>query len=154
MILFGSTANQNKKNAFFQLDTVFVVSHYLEYDVSTVNSLADDRFGRHLDYSVRMAFPAPLDYSLRLRFYFGATFDNQVSNMYSYSPAMIYRDEKSIGFPRVKISHEKYITNNLNAAPKLSTVSDKQVYDFWREIRDAVFNNGCVEGVEFNYTTK
>lgn len=151
MILFGSTANQNTKNAFFQLDTVFIVSHYLEYDVANAHLISDNRVGRHLDYSVKMAFPGPLDYSLKLRFYFGATFDNRVNNMYSFSPAMIYRQKKDVGFQRVKISHEQYITNNLNAAPKVSAVQDGQVYDFWCEIRDTVRNNGCVEGVEFNY---
>lgn len=154
MILFGSTANQNTKNAFFQLDTVFIVSHFLEYDVATAHSFFDNRVGHHLDYSLKMAFPNPVGYSLKLRFYFGATFENQVNGMYSFSPAMIYRHQNNMGFPRIKLSHEKFITNNLNAAPKISTGSEKEIYDFWITIRNLLYYNGCVEGVEFSYVKK
>lgn len=154
LILFGSTANQNTQDAFFQIDTVFVVSSFIEYDMSTVYEWEDTSLGRYLDYSVRMAFPSKLDYSRKLRLYFGATFDDKVEGMYSFSPSMIYHKGLNKGFPRIKISNSNYITNNLNAAPRISTAEFDQVFKFWSEIRAVVAESGCVEGVEFSYTAK
>lgn len=44
-----------------------------------------------------------------------------------------------------------YITNNLNAAPKISNVSMNEIKGFWNKIVEITKNNDCVEGVEFSY---
>ena len=148
LILFGSTANQNKPSAFFQLDTIFVVSEHIEYDISDPNALSE--LGAYRDFVYKMAFPQPADYSLKLRLYKGATFQKPIEGMYSFSPAKIWDNQKS-GFPRVRLKDMNYITNNLNAAPKISDVSRKQVKEFWNKIVEISRENGCIEGVEFNY---
>ena len=153
VILFGSTGNQNKKDAFFQLDTVFVVSDYIEYDISDPNALAKANLGNYRDYVFKMEFPKPKEFSLKLRLYFGASFENQVEGMYSFSPAKVWNNQYS-SFPRIAIKDLKYITNNLNAAPKISDVSTEDIKKFWNDIRDLSRENGCVEGVRFNYMQK
>ena len=39
IILFGSTAGKIRDDAFFQLDTVFVVADWIEYDPANLDSL-------------------------------------------------------------------------------------------------------------------
>lgn len=151
MILFGSTGNQNTKNAFFQLDTVFIVSDYFEYDTSDENALCECSFGRYRDFVFKMAFPQPLDYSLKLRLYFGASFDNTIDGMYSLVPSVVYKNAARCGFSRVPLSDMKYISNNLNAAPKYSDVTNGEIINFWNELRQVIKNHGCVEGVRFSY---
>lgn len=148
LILFGSTANQNKETAFFQLDTVFVVSDYLEYDISDKNALSG--LGIYRNFSFKMAFPQPADYSLKLRLYKGATFNEPYEGMYSFSPAKPWHNE-NLGFPRVQLKDMDYLTNNLNAAPKYSDVSISRVNSFWREIVEITRKSGCVEGVKFYF---
>lgn len=152
IILFGSTGNQNTKEAFFQLDTVFVVSDYIEYDPSDINALSNYKVDNYRDFVFKMAFPNPLDYSLKLRLYIGATFENPVSEMYSFTPAKVYNN--NYGFPRVALKDIKYITNNLNAAPKISEVGQNDIIEFWKTIRDISRKQDCVEGVAFNIHRK
>lgn len=153
IILFGSTGNQNTKDAFFQLDTVFVVSDYIEYDPSDINALSKYEIDNYRNFVFKMAFPTPLDYSLKLRLYIGATFDNPVSEMYSFSPVKIYNNN-SYGFPRVPLKDLDYITNNLNAAPKISEVGHNDIVKFWKTIRDISREQDCFEGVKFDLVRK
>lgn len=148
LILFGSTANQNKEGAFFQLDTVFVVSEYIEYDISDANALAD--LGAYRDFVFKKAFPTPAEYSLKLRLYKGANFQNPFEGMYSFSPAKIWNNQQS-GFPRIPLKNMDFITNNLNAAPKITDASFDEVKNFWNKIVEISRENGCVEGVKFSY---
>ncbi len=159
LILFGSTHGKNH-NAFFQLDTVFVVSKFKEYDPSDKNALVDLLKSKCIieDYYqavFKMAFPSEKTCSksnaFNLRLYFGATCDDPVEGMYSFSPAKLYNDGK-IGFPRIQLKDMCYITNNLNAAPKFS--KDKtlnEIKDFWKKVQDISRRSCCVEGVKFNY---
>ena len=148
LILFGSTGRQNTDNAFFQLDTVFVVSDFIEYDISDENALISSGFNNYRNYSFKMAFPEPENFSLKLRLYLGATFQNQIKGMYSYSPSQLWKDQLK-GFPRVPLKDMEYITNNLNAAPKVTDVTIDDVIDFWKKIKEIVKQNECVEGVYF-----
>ncbi len=148
IILFGSTVNQNTENAFFQLDTVFVISDYFEYDPSIPNALDNYNVDNYKNIVYKMAFPNPLDYSLKLRLYFGATFIKPVNGMYSFSPAKICIGN-DFGFPRIKLNNIPYITNNLNAAPKKTFVCEEDALKFWVEIRDLSRLANCVEGVQF-----
>jgi hypothetical protein len=150
IVLFGSTGNQNKPNAFFQLDTVFVVGDYLEYDVSDPAPLSLPELRDYHTAVFQMAFPNPTKNSLKLRLYFGATYDNPFEGMYSFSPAQVFNGQ-SQGFPRVALKDLPYLTNNLNAAPKISGVSIDQSTIFWEEIRTISREQGCVEGVHYDF---
>lgn len=148
LILFGSTANQNKENAFFQLDTVFVVSDYIEYDISDPNALL--HLGEYRDFVYKMAFRQPSDFSLKLRLYIGATFKNSFEGMYSFCPAKIWKNQ-DMGFPRIPLKDMDYITNNLNAAPRINEVSIDCVKSFWNKLFDLINIYNCVPGVEFSF---
>jgi hypothetical protein len=152
LILFGSTKGRNKKESFFQLDTVFVVSDCIEYDPSDPKTLYErvDRIYR--ESILKMAFPTPfsLNKNAKLRLYFGASWDNQYQGMYSFTPSQLYQGERT-GFARVQLKNLDYITNNLNAAPKTTDVSQASIVTFWKKIRCISRKNSCVEGVQFDY---
>ncbi len=153
IILFGSTSGRTSDVAFFQLDTVFVVGDYIEYDISDKNALKDESVSdtyRRIVY--KMVFPKPADYSLKLRLYSGATYNNPYKGMYSFAPSKVYKNDIS-GFPRVQVRQKdlNFITNNLNAAPKYIKVTMEEATYYWEEIRKISINQGCVEGVNFEY---
>lgn len=151
VILFGSTHGQKKETAFFQLDTIFVVSDFIEYDPSDPYALNLESLGNYRDIVFKMAFPNPLNYSLKLRLYFGATYKNPVDGMYSFVPSKIFKDNNQ-GFPRVRLQDINYLTNNLNAAPRFTSFSSiEEVKNFWEKIRNISREQGCVEGVVFKY---
>jgi len=150
LVLFGSTGNQNKENAFFQLDTVFVISHYIEYDSSDSDPITEPSLKKYIDLSLKMAFPNPTKNSIKMRLYFGATYQNRVNEMYSFSPSKLYNGLNS-GFPRLALKDLNYLTNNLNAAPKVTECSNEVIKSFWNEIVKISRSNGFVEGVSFNF---
>lgn len=150
LILFGSTINQNKEDAFFQLDTVFVVASFIEYDVSDPNALASEDLGEYRDYVFNMASRGPSVSSAKFRLYRGATYEFPQNGMYSFSPAQVWNNQP-FGFPRIPLRNMEYITNNLNSAPKISEASNEEIKKFWDKIVILSRESGCVEGVQFNY---
>jgi hypothetical protein len=150
MILFGSTANQNTQDAFFQLDTVFIVSDFIEYDIADPNALINANLGNYRNYVFKMAFPDPASFSLKLRLYIGATFQEPFQGMYSFSPSKIWENQQA-GFPRIGLKNMEYLTDNLNAAPKVTEVSLENIFKFWQKIQTIIKTRGCVEGVGFKY---
>ena len=154
VILFGSTANANTKGAYFQLDTVFVVGDYIDYDTAKPNELNLSPFGRYREYSYSKEYPTPKPYSSILRFYMGATFENPYDGMYSFSPAIPYSENLKSGFPRVALRDLPYLTNNLNAAPKFTNANPLYIKEVWDDIRNEVRKEGLVEGVQFEYEQK
>jgi hypothetical protein len=159
MILFGSTAGREKQSAFFQLDTVFVVADWIDYSPSDVKSLREHPEVSELydQVVISKAFPQQLPGSCSLRLYRGATYQNQVEGMYSFSPARL-KKSSSVGFPRVKLRDLPFITNNLNSAPKYTPSKPQpgfleQVKVAWLKVRDESRSQGCVEGVRFLLST-
>jgi hypothetical protein len=150
MILFGSTKG-TKENIFFQLDTVFIVSSYIDYDTSNPDALINEKLGDYRDFVFKMAFPKPTKQARTLRLYKGATFDNKYEGMYSFSPALVWGKQKREGFPRIALKDMDFITNNLNSAPKITEVPIKQITECWKKIRKITKEQGCVEGVSFAY---
>jgi hypothetical protein len=156
MILFGSTSGRDKASAFFQLDTVFVVADWIEYSPSYLTSLrAHSEVSEFYDkVVVSKAFPKPLRHATRLRLYLGATYQNQVEGMYSYSPARV-ASSTPIGHPRVSLRNLNFLTNNLNSSPKYTPGKPNaaflaQIKLAWLKVRDESRNQGCVEGVRFS----
>jgi hypothetical protein len=157
MILFGSTHGTDS-DAFFQLDTVFVVADYLEYSPSNPaklpkhSSVSDD----YLKAVFRMAFPKldpDIPSNLTLRLYFGATASKRVNGMYSFAPARLAGPDAE-GFSRVPLKNLPYLTNNLNSAPRVTNTSNTEVFQAWKQVRDLSRKHGCLEGVRFDYSKK
>jgi hypothetical protein len=154
LILFGSTHGINASNAYFQLDTVFVVGDYVDYDVSDPNALtAVPGLETYRQIVYKMAFPSPLQKSLRLRLYTGATPENPFSGMYSFSPARVVIDD-TCGFPRAILSNMPFLTNNLNASPRSSFVTLPDVISNWKLVRGKTRQQGFLEGFNFQYQTQ
>ena len=150
IILFGSTHGKTKANSFFQSDTVFVVGDYIEYDISDPNTLDIEGIRDFRNIAFKMAFPKPSDYSLKLRLYFGATYENPFEGMYSFIPSKVW-EENNKGFPRIELKNINYLTNNLNSAPKITKLLPNDVKAFWQLIRNISREQGYVEGVRFEF---
>lgn len=149
IILFGSTKKDAKGDSYFALDTVFVVSDYLEYYpktfASTHASFVSDRW-----YDQIMGYCGWLNVPFIC--YKGATPTNPINGMYSFSPCQTC-GQSSVGFPRVQIRKKDlaFITDNLNAAPKHTSSSLILNKQYWDKICEMVKAQGCEKGVDFGY---
>lgn len=155
MILFGSTSSKVRNTAFFQLDTVFVVADWIEYDPTDLKSLRGHPEVSRLydELVISKAFAKPPSHPIRLRLYRGANCEKPVDGMYSFSPARVGSSSLA-GFPRVKLANLDFLTNNLNSAPKFTPAKPDpaflaQVKLAWLKVRDESRKQGCVEGVRF-----
>lgn len=157
MILFGSYG-ESRKEAFFQLDTVFVIGDYVDYHPANPQSLKKHPliFADFLKASFDPAFSkfdSKIPSNLKLRFYFGATFETPTENgMYSFAPAKI-KGKAAEGFPRVPLRNLAYITNQLKQGYKGTSGRDlpeHEILQFWKSIRDLSRKHGYVEGVRFS----
>ena len=93
-----------------------------------------------------------------LRCYSGATPEQNVNGMYSFVPCKRYEDGTT-GFERLKIHMQdlskfnqngrELITNNLNAAPKITEIEDTKAVEIWNRIRNIVKEQRLLEGVSF-----
>ena len=151
LILFGSTHGKTKTDAHFQLDTVYVVGDFIDYDASDSEAFSDmPELETYRQIVYKKAFPIPSPQRLRLRLYFGATPDDPISGMYSYSPAKV-SDDIAYGFPRVALRDMPFLTNNLNASPRSSQVTQPEIIEFWESVRKMTRQAGLVEGFGFKY---
>jgi len=161
VILFGSTHGTGA-NAFFQLDTVFVVERSISYNPAKpenlpIDPLVDPDF---LKASFHTALPVTdcvVPDDLELRLYLGATIEKPVNGMYSFSPAKILKGEPK-GFSRVRLQSKdlqlpgrsNLLTNNLNSAPKKSEVTENEARALWDAVLSKCLDHGCVPGVRFH----
>jgi hypothetical protein len=150
MILFGSTFGTDRAKAFFQLDTVFIVADWIEYNPSDLRSLrSHQEVSRMYDQVVVSKVSLPVSNKVtKLRLYRGATFVHPVNNMYSFSPARICA-ASPVGFPRVRLATKPFLTNNLNSSPKSTSLSLDEIQQAWMDVRNESRAQGCVEGVRF-----
>lgn len=164
VILFGSTHGKGRA-AFFQLDTVFVVGRSIPYNPAKPenlpsNPLVDPDF---LKASFHTALPVtdcevPAD--LKLRLYLGATIENPVNGMYSFSPAKVLKGTPK-GFSRVQLRENdlqlpgrpNLLTNNLNSAPKKTEITPDEARALWEVVLFKCWDQGCVPGVRFHLRT-
>jgi hypothetical protein len=154
LILFGSTHGNQESDAYFQLDTVFVVGDFIDYDVSDPDALLGiPGLETYRKIVYKMAFPFPSQQTIPLRLYFGATPDKPISGMYSFSPAQTAGDD-ICGFPRVALRDMPFLTNNLNALPRISKTTQAEVIAYWESVMDETRRKGLVEGFGFRYRTE
>lgn len=148
LILFGSTVLSPVTG--FELDTVFVVADWIDYDPCEIN-----RLQRHPRVSelynqlvISRVFPENRNQSTKLRLYFGATARKPVDGLYSFVPARVVGSKRP-GFARVLLSKRSFLKDNLNSAPKFTQASPEDVAKAWHDVRNACRSRGCVEAVEF-----
>jgi hypothetical protein len=167
VILFGSAAGTGAK-AFFQLDTVFVVAGYTEYDPSNwAKTLKTPSVisAHYRDVVVQHAFRGGHP-SVTYRLYRGATFENPIDGMYSFAPARRF-DGAAVGFPRVQLSNRdlpafravgasrSLITDNLRQSARCTALVDVEAAaEVWRYVRNACRRKDMLEAVRFDRPAK
>lgn len=171
IILFGSTINQNQPNAYFALDTVFVVRESKPYNIQTydadlkdyiTNEYAEimgfDYLRQNINNIQNSCFSVNNSYTC----YKGATYLKRVNNMYSFVPCVI-SSKYPQGFERIKITAKDFdniglpmpgtgiFTDNLNTTPKINTMDINNNKKIWDKLRAIVHQQNCLEGVQMDY---
>ena len=157
IILFGSTINQNKKDeAYFGVDTVFVVGDYKEYDSQNYKKQLKG-FTPKL-YAEIVGIGNDTAIKSTLRCYSGATLKQNVNGMYSFVPCKRYEDGTT-GFERLKIrmsdlskfnqNGRELITNNLNSSTRNTEIEIATAVEIWNQLRNIAKKQGLLEGVSF-----
>lgn len=163
IILFGSTINQNTPQAYFALDTVFVVDKFIEYNEENfVSKLQGKVSENYFEITIKSAYSGTIEKQVidnekpQVRCYFGASFNNKIHGMYSFVPCKEFKNN-TIGFERVKITNDDFdfITNNLNAAPKMNTtLSINENILRWEKLKKIINKQGFIDGVHFNFNKR
>jgi hypothetical protein len=168
VILFGSQSGGD-----FVLDTVFVVSSFLEYahpDELLKHIPDQPRVSAPLEFieaSIRPIKRKPNDEDKKFRLYRGATFDNPVNGMFSYAPAM-QASIASLGFARPTLTLPPNLFNDkqnqgINITSDSVTISDEEkinefnltedamqsVQSLWQQVTNEVLSQGLQLGVRF-----
>ena len=164
LILFGSWL-KDSNGIYFGIDTVFVVRDYQNFSSGNiVNVRKLIKSSNYFNITPLNRFPIK---GILLRCYLGATWNNKVNDMYSFSPCQEYTSKVKHGFERLKLTRtemhriervvgipnifcdgtskkgQKYVPR-----PKLNISQTKQV---WDEIRALSRKQGLLEGVRFQY---
>ena len=153
VIIFGSASGRGS----WVLDTVFVVSDYIDHNVSNYQERLHNRVPAGYDQVV--LGPTYGEHSdrrdLPRRLYIGATFSEPLDGMFSFFPCSAPGD--STGFARPEIRLSPVLTNEY-FNPKLArgmkghgksaaALPLAKVNALWNEVRDQVRANGCELGV-------
>ena len=135
IILFGSSVLRR-----FVLDTAFVVGTYDEYENWNYDHLdvPPEYLGMGL---VTQALIEPDVPSFRL--YQGATYDEGIEGMFSFTPCRSMRDGY-VEFPRPNIQIPGVITQSLTQGKKMTDAPDlKTMRGWWLEVLKQVYAAGC-----------
>lgn len=148
LILFGSKGTWKAKSVF-QLDTVFVISDFTNYNPSR-NPLTISQIGQTYNNYVYSKLFSGFYPNVDLRLYYGATFDNKLSDMYSFVPSQVPNREGHAGFARVALGDSTYINTKKTQGYKITHhLTINQIRSFWREVVRKSRSSQCVEGVRF-----
>lgn len=149
IILFGSCKHDNSNNAYFALDTVFVVSDRRDYSPNTYKKDLSKYIPNNYDNI--MGFKYWPNQSDKLVSYKGASFANQFEGMYSFVPC---KTDGAGGFERAKLTQQNFnlISNNLSQRFKANASTIEDNIKLWNALRAYLRNKGYLEGVSMNYT--
>jgi len=146
VILFGSCVKQEK----FVIDTVFVVSDYIDYnDKNYEEKLKGIVPPEYFPMAVYPVYKDPARGSDEgdFRLYIGATYDKPYNGMFSYVPCVLNTEEGK-GFARPTIAIPDIITDNLNRGRRFN--EQKSIEDsvkLWKEATSQVLKQGALLGV-------
>ncbi len=151
VILFGSCIE--KKH--FVLDTLFVVSHWIDHDEPTYKDVLKNKISNiYTDVvispwyqeSVLGCGPKKVSIKESYRLYYGATYYNKIGGMFSFFPCLPFHKE-SKGFARPKIVMPE-ITDNLSQGKKIKHQSNlSQMKRLWDDVVSQVVNHNLEIGV-------
>ena len=159
LILFGSTINQNTDDAYFALDTVFVVGSNHDYNRESYLKKLEDFTPEH--YCDIMNFKSWIG-NLELTCYQSVNYASPIKGMYSFVPCKIGAEGEN-GFERVKLTkecfelitkdleHSEYFQHKLNSAPKITESNIDDNIKIWTRLRKIIEKQGFKEAVRLDY---
>lgn len=178
IILFGSAFKRNTSDAYFALDTVFVVGddkNKLKYninnDLSELKEFAPKYYCDIMNYkssenepncSCNKSKSEGCEKETDFTCYRGASYDKPINGMYSFAPCKIGSEGKK-GFKRVMLTENSFkdifddaIISNNNAQgvnyTKTNNIQDN--FKIWTKLREIIKENECYEAVKLNYTVR
>lgn len=178
IILFGSTINRNTPDAYFALDTVFVVGpneNKLKYNInSDLNELKEfatkyycdimnyKASGNNSNCSCNKNKSEGCEKESDFTCYRGASYDNPINGMYSFAPCKIGLEGEK-GFERVILTKDSFkdifdeaiISNNNSQGVNYTETNNIQKnFDIWAKLCEIIEKDGCYEAVKLNYAEK
>ena len=152
VVLFGSSLSGS-----FVVDTVFVVDGWIDHEVMSYRTLLKGKVPdaywdvtlkpRYANESGQNAWICLPGEGLSWRLYFGATYDNPVGGMFSYTPCKPSA-EATGGFPRPSIELPGIVNPDLVRGFRLNVQSGVgDVVELWELVADQVLSQGLSLGV-------
>ncbi len=138
VILFGSAIQRR-----FVLDTALVVGDYIDYPRGRYDVLAD--FVSEEYYSLSLHTQTLIEPTVEtFRLYRGATYDERVGGMFSFTPCRAAKDGY-VGFERPNIVIPEFVTQQLTQGKKRTVIDDLDAMrKLWLEVRRQVEDAGCL----------
>lgn len=155
IILFGSCLRGH-----FVVDTVFVVSDYLDYEAEPHSTPLKGFTPKYYTDIMGMDFG---EVQGHYRCYKGATPNNRINGMYSFSPCRALRENNVFERPMICSSDLKNLTlsrplkkdlilDSLSRTFKMTSgLTLDDMYTIWERICKLILKDGIVAGTRFNY---
>lgn len=144
VILFGSCHDR----ARFVVDTVFVVSHYVDHQAGNWRSRLDGRISEtYREVTIEPWYRGAQPDNQSHRLYFGATPEQLVEGMFSFFPCQTH-DKNGHGFARPTVDLPGYVTRSLTQGKKITVdLSLATLGEIWREVVRQIKAQGLLLGV-------
>ena len=164
IIIFGSVIDINTSKEFY-VDTVFVVAERIKYNTNNLSALKAhlSDYNKFYDLSLKGLECSKEDGSGNccssgagcssgddLVLYKGATFDNPVDGMYSFSPCHS-ASSNPLGFERIKISQADFSELNPKHCRGIKVFKNEQSQHVWNVLHNRTISNKLFCGVQFDW---
>ena len=138
------------------VDTVFVVSEAIPYHTKKLSELKkhfkdNEDYQKFHDLSLKGLVCGNKSCSGEdLVLYKGATFDNPVDGMYSFSPCQL-ASSNPLGFERIKISQADFPELNPRHCRSIKVLKNEQSQHVWKVLHDRTIASNLSCGVHFDW---
>lgn len=159
LILFGSKVmldTGSTKEDAFALDTVFVVGDSRPYTIKNYKTDLAGFIPKDYGYIMGFDHARGAGVSMNIRCYKGATPANPVNGMYSFSPCQVAAPKGGKSFHKVLIKETDGLNDYINVKVQQGfkgsiTIPDSEAQKVWTKVCEIVENQGCLQGVNFQY---
>lgn len=159
LILFGSKVMLDTgsiKEDAFALDTVFVVGDSRPYTIKNYKTDLAGFIPKDYGYIMGFDHARGAGVSMNIRCYKGATPANPVNGMYSFSPCQVAAPKGGKSFHKVLIKETDGLNDYINVKVQQGfkgsiTIPDSEAQKVWTKVCEIVENQGCLQGVNFQY---
>lgn len=159
LILFGSKVmldTGSTKEDAFALDTVFVVGDSRPYTIKNYKTDLAGFIPKDYGYIMGFDYARGAGVSMNIRCYKGATPSNPMNGMYSFSPCQVADPKGGKSFHKVMIKKTDGLNDYINVKVQQGfkgsiTIPDSEAQKVWTKVCEIVENQGCLQGVNFQY---